>query len=84
MDPLKKKKKYLDSYARYSSIGFQMLAIILIGVFGGVKLDQWLQLKVPVFTIVLSVASVILAIYYAVKDLLRMDRKKDKDNPRKE
>jgi hypothetical protein len=61
-----------------------MLAIILIGVFGGVKLDQWLQLKVPVFTIVLSIASVILAIYYAVKDLLRMDRKKDKDNPRKE
>jgi F0F1-type ATP synthase assembly protein I len=84
MDPLRKKKKYLDSYAKYSSIGFQMLAIILIGVFGGIKLDQWLELNIPVFTIILSILSVILAIYYAVKDLIRMD-KKDKDkNPTEE
>jgi F0F1-type ATP synthase assembly protein I len=78
MDPSKKKKKYLASYAKYSSIGFQMLAIILLGVFGGVKLDQWLEFKAPVFTIVFSILSVILAIYYAVKDLIRMDRR-DKD-----
>jgi F0F1-type ATP synthase assembly protein I len=82
MDPLKKKKKYLDSYARYSSIGFQMLAIILLGVFGGVKLDQWLKLEVPVFTVLLSILSVILAIYYVVKDLLKMGNKDKKDNPR--
>ena len=74
MDPLKKKKKYLASYAKYSSIGFQMLAIILIGVFGGIKLDQWLEMGAPVFTIILSILSVILAIYYAVKDLVHMDR----------
>jgi F0F1-type ATP synthase assembly protein I len=80
MDPLKKKKKYLDSYAKYSSIGFQMLAIILIGVFGGVKLDQWLELKAPVFTVILSILSVILAIYYAVKDLIRLDKKDKKKN----
>lgn len=81
MEPLKKKKKYLDSYARYSSIGFQMLAIILIGVFGGIKLDQWLHLDLPVFTVVLSILSVILAIYYAVKDLIKMGPKNRKDNP---
>ena len=82
MDPLKKKKKYLDSYARYSSIGFQMLAIILLGVFGGVKIDQWLKLGAPVFTVILSLLSVILAIYYAVKDFLTMDRKDSKDKPK--
>ncbi len=75
MDPIKKKKKQLDNYARYTGIGFQMLVIILIGVFGGVKLDQWLDLNVPVFTIFLSILSVILAIYYAVKDFLKMDKK---------
>jgi hypothetical protein len=48
-----------------------MLAIILIGVFGGVKLDAWLELKIPVFTVLLSLLSVILAIYYVVKDLLK-------------
>ena len=51
----RKKKKYLDNYAKYSSIGFQMLAIILLGVFGGLKLDQWLHLKAPVFTVIFSI-----------------------------
>jgi len=84
MDPLKKKKKSLDSYARYSSIGFQMLAIILVGVFGGIKLDQWLKLEIPVFTIILSILSVILAIYYAVKDLIKMGPKDRRDKSKEE
>ncbi len=78
-----KSKKYLDSYARYTSIAFQMLAIILIGVFGGIKLDEWLELKFPVFTVILAILSVVLAIYYAVKDLVRTDKDKRKDNKEK-
>lgn len=66
-----KKKKSLDNYTRYSSIAFQMLIIILIGVFGGIKLDGWLKTRVPVFTIVLSILSVVLAIYTVTKDLLK-------------
>lgn len=74
MDPLNQnsqKKKQLNSYAKYSSIAFQMLVIILAGVFGGYKLDQWLELNLPVFTVLLSLLSVILAIYTVVKDLLK-------------
>jgi len=78
-----KSKKYLDSYARYTSIAFQMLAIILIGVFGGIKLDEWLELKFPVFTVILTILSVVLAIYYTVKDLVRADEDKRKDNKEK-
>jgi hypothetical protein len=47
-----------------------MIAIILIGVFGGIKLDEILNCK-PLFTAFLSFASVIMAIYFAIKDLLR-------------
>ena len=65
------KKSYLDNYARYTGIAFQMLAIILLGVWGGIKLDEWLQLQFPVFTLLLSVLSVFLAIYTVVKDLLK-------------
>ena len=72
-----KKKKSLVSYTRYSSIAFQMLIIILIGVFGGIKLDEWLKLTVPVFTIILSILSVILAIYTVTKDLLKPGRGRD-------
>lgn len=64
-------KTQLNNYAKYSSIGFQMMAIILIGVFGGFKLDKYLALKIPIFTVVFSIASVGLAIYYAIKDFLK-------------
>jgi F0F1-type ATP synthase assembly protein I len=62
--------KNLNNYARYSGMAVQMLVIILIGVFGGFKLDQWLNTK-PVLTVILSLASVALSIYFVTKDLLR-------------
>jgi F0F1-type ATP synthase assembly protein I len=64
------KKQGLNNYARYSSMAFQMLAIILLGMFGGYKLDQWINSK-PLFTIVLSLLSVVIAIYVVTKDLLK-------------
>ncbi len=64
----KSKKKQLNEYARYSAIGFQMAAIIFLCTWGGVKLDAWLQLKIPVFTVVLSLASVALSLYYFLRD----------------
>ncbi len=68
-------KKSLENYAKYSSIAMQMLAIILLGVFGGIKLDEWLDLGFPVFTLVFTLLSVILAIYYVIKDLLKNNKK---------
>ena len=65
------RKNSLNSYAKYSNIAIQMLVIILLGVFGGFKLDQWLELKFPVFTVILSLLSVVLAIYLVTKDLLK-------------
>jgi F0F1-type ATP synthase assembly protein I len=82
MEPsAEKKKKSLDSYTRYSSIAFQMLIIILIGVFGGIKLDEWLKLTVPVFTIILSILSVILAIYTVTRDLLKPGKGHERKGP---
>ncbi|MBN1143703.1 MAG: AtpZ/AtpI family protein [Bacteroidales bacterium] len=67
-----KTAKSLSSYAKYSSLAFQMVAIILIGVFGGIKLDRWLEFGFPVFTVVLSLLATGLAVYYGIKDFLRM------------
>jgi ATP synthase protein I len=64
------KKQQLNSYARYSAMGFQMLAIIAAGVLGGYKLDQWLH-TAPYLTIVLSVLSVFISIYSVTRDLLK-------------
>ena len=67
----KKKKKAINAYARYSSIAFQMLVIMLAGVFGGRELDKWLDWDFPVFTLVLTILAVFLAIYTVIKDLIR-------------
>ena len=52
-------------------MGFQMAAIIGLGCWGGIALDSYFQTKFPGFTIVLSLSSVIVAIYWVVKDLLK-------------
>ncbi|MBN2350866.1 MAG: AtpZ/AtpI family protein [Bacteroidales bacterium] len=67
----KKFRKNLNSYAKYSSLAFQMIFIILAGTFGGIKIDHWLKLEFPIFTILLSFLSVILAMYYAIKDIIK-------------
>jgi hypothetical protein len=56
---------------RYTTMGTQILIVIAVFTFGGVKLDQWLHWKFPVFTIVLSLTGVALGIYTAVRDLLK-------------
>jgi hypothetical protein len=52
-------------------MGFQMAATIGLGVWGGISLDNYLQLKFPVFKIALSLIGVFVGIYIAVKDLLK-------------
>ncbi|RLD59097.1 MAG: ATPase F0F1 [Bacteroidetes bacterium] len=71
MENKNQKKNNLNSYVKYSNIAIQMLVIILLGVFGGFKLDQWLELQFPVFTVVLSLLSVVMAIYLVTKDLMK-------------
>ncbi len=66
-----KRKKPFDNYVKYTNIAFQMAAVIGIGVFGGVKIDQYFAWRIPVFTIILSLVSVVAAIYIAVRDFLK-------------
>ena len=66
-------KDSLKNYARYSSLAIQMLVIIFLGVFGGYKLDQWLETK-PLFTVILSLSGVTVAIYQAVKDFIKIKK----------
>ena len=66
-----KKPKKLPDYAKYSGMGLQMLAIMLCGVFGGQYLDKIFTTPFPVFTLVLTLAGVVGAIWYFIKDFLK-------------
>jgi len=70
-NPKKKRPDDNLGYMRYAAMGTQMIVIIGLGVFAGYKLDKWLELKVPIFTLILSLFSVGAAIYLSVKDLYR-------------
>jgi F0F1-type ATP synthase assembly protein I len=48
-----------------------MLAIILVGVFGGILLDKVVPMEFPLFTVLFTILSVIFSMYYAIKDLLK-------------
>lgn len=61
----------LPAYAKYTSLGVQMIVIILVTVWGGNKLDKLFGLGTPVFTIILSLLGVFAAIYTAVKDFIK-------------
>lgn len=67
----KKPQKPLNAYAKYSGLGVQMAVIIGGGSYGGHKLDQHYQNHTPVFTIVLSLLSIALAMYIVLKDLMK-------------
>lgn len=67
-----KKKQPLTDYGKYAAMAFQMGAIIALGVWGGVKLDEKFPLtRFPIFTIALSLLSVFGAMYFVIKDLLK-------------
>ena len=72
---LPKKPRNLNDYARYSSLAFQMVIILGLGVWGGLKIDGWLNMKFPLFTVVLSFVAVLLAIYNGLKDFWRTKNK---------
>lgn len=69
--PQKKLNKQLSDYTKYSGIAFQMIAIIAAGVYAGVKLDEWLRFRFPVFTLIFILGSLVLAIYSVIRNLLK-------------
>ena len=72
---LPKKVKSLSDYAKYSNLAFQMIAVLLVGVFCGFSLDKWLNTGFPVFTIVLSLLAAVIAIYVGIKDFIGTKKK---------
>jgi hypothetical protein len=64
-----KQKKPLPDYAKYSGMGIQMLGTILLGTYAGVKLDEYFGFSSHILTILLSLFSVAIAIYFAVKKI---------------
>jgi hypothetical protein len=69
MDEQKNKKKQLNNYVKYSGLGFQMMAALCLAVWGGIKIDEWLNLKFPAFTVALSCIAFIGSLVIFIRSL---------------
>jgi len=71
-----KKSKFQDApkYVRYTGIAFEMIVIILVAVWGGLKLDERYNQGKPLFVIIFSLLGVFLALYTALKDFIRLKK----------
>lgn len=67
----KNKRKGFDTFIRYSSLGFEMMTIIALSTFLGYKIDQWMENEFKGFTFGLMILSVILALIYGTRSLLK-------------
>ena len=63
--------KKSSGFLRYSGMAMQMLGTILVFTYGGYKLDEWQQNKVPVWTLVLSLTSIAASLYLLIKGLTK-------------
>ena len=67
----KKQQKPLNAYAKYSGLAVQMAVVIGGGSYGGFKLDEYYQNQTPIFTIILSLVSIAIAMYLVLKDFIK-------------
>jgi F0F1-type ATP synthase assembly protein I len=68
MQPSNKKS---TSFLRYTSMATQMAITIFLGVWLGMKADHRWPGKVPLYTLIGSLAGVVLAVYMIIRDVLK-------------
>ena len=58
-----------NKFARFSGMGFQMLATIGFFVYAGIKLDEWFPNKTHGYTLFMSLFGVGASMYVFIKQL---------------
>jgi len=67
----RKNKKCYDAFIKYLSLSFEMIAIIDVSTFLGLKIEQWMTNQIRRFTLLFKVFSIIGAVYYFIRKLLK-------------
>ncbi|MGZ3751082.1 MAG: AtpZ/AtpI family protein [Mucilaginibacter sp.] len=62
-------KRELSDYAKYSAMGFQMIAIIGICTYAGYKIDQSANHQTKWVTAILSLAGVLISLYVVIRSV---------------
>ncbi|MFD2587996.1 AtpZ/AtpI family protein [Croceitalea marina] len=65
----------LNNYARFSGIAFQMIAIIAGGTYIGVLLDDKYPNEHSIYTLICSLFSVLISIYFVIRRIIKMSKR---------
>ena len=71
-----KQRKQLNSYVKHTSLSIQMAVIIAAGTFLGDYLDKSTKPTSTIYTIIFSLSSIFLALYYVFKKTINNNDKK--------
>jgi len=82
-DHNQKKNNPLSTYVQFSGIAFQMIAIIGIGVYLGVKLDEKYPNKYKLFTLIFSLLAIGIALYSVIRQVSEVTNKQKKSNDKR-
>lgn len=64
-------KGKLQSYMKYSGLAFQMLIVLGLAAYGGMRLDAYVGNKNPWFTILFMVLGVVGSIYKIIVSVIK-------------
>lgn len=65
------KQEQLKPYLKYSGLGFQMIAIIMVAAYAGMWLDEQQSNKNPWFTVAFMLVAVIASIYLVIASVTK-------------
>ena len=60
-------KSQSNPYLKYSGIGLQMFVIIGLGIWGGMKLNEYFEFEKPILTAISALVSILVAMLYVIK-----------------
>jgi F0F1-type ATP synthase assembly protein I len=66
---LKQTTEKTTSFVQFSGIAFQMLGTIGLGVWLGLKIDDWQENQRPIWTIILSLTAIGASLYLFIRQL---------------
>ena len=67
--PNSKERNDTNSAMKYAAVGTQMMVLLGLGVFGGIKLDEKLNTS-PLFLVVLPVVALFVSLYQLYRQLV--------------
>ncbi|MEP2936597.1 MAG: AtpZ/AtpI family protein [Gilvibacter sp.] len=72
-----KQNSRINQYAKYAGIPFQMIVIVGLGTYGGVKLDEYTQNQDSLYTIICSFAAVCIALFVVIRQVTQGSKNKN-------